>query len=57
MMGHCPEWSVGCCGRGASECPAPAVLLQFALASGGGGVRVLTGCGVWSPTVGFPDSQ
>lgn len=32
IVGHCPEWSVGCCGRGASECPAPEVPLQFALA-------------------------
>lgn len=56
-MGHCPEWSVGCCGRGASGCPAPEGPLRFALASGGGGAHVLTDCVVWSPAVGFPGSQ
>lgn len=56
-VGHCLERSAGCCGRVVSECPAPGALLQSALASGEGAARVLTGCGVWSPVVGFLDSQ
>lgn len=42
---------------GASECLALEEPLQFALASEGGGAHVLTGCGAWSPALGFPGSQ
>lgn len=56
LGGRCQGWSVGCCGRGASGCPAPRGPLRFVLAWGGGGGRVLTGCGVWSPAAGFPGS-
>lgn len=54
---HCLEWNAGCCGKVASECPAPEAHLRCALASGEGAARVLTGCEVWSPVVGFLDSQ
>lgn len=56
-VGHCLEWNAGCCGKVASECPAPEARLQYALASGEGAARVSTGCEVWSPAVGFLDSQ
>lgn len=56
-VGHCLEWNAGCCGKAGSDCPAPEALLRYALASGEGAARVLTGCGVWSPVVGFLDSQ